>query len=70
MARQVHFVVVVDIDTKEWWVDDDTFTARFAKDEGTWNTDTSTWSATEDDDHHLALEILNPVGSQTDKEVE
>lgn len=59
MSKQVHFVVVVDLATKEWWVDDDTFTARFGKDEGTWDTDTYTWEPTNWDDNITALEILN-----------
>jgi hypothetical protein len=59
MSRQVHYVVVVDLTTKEWWVDDDTFTARFGKDEGTWDTDTYEWETTNWDDNITALEILN-----------
>ena len=65
MAREVYFVVVVDLDDKSWRVDDDTFMARFGKDEGTWDTDTETWSPTTWDDNIEALEILNPIGSQS-----
>lgn len=64
MARQVHFVVVVDLDEKYWFVDDDTFTARFDKDEGTWDTDTLDWRATTDEENSEALEILKPITSQ------
>jgi hypothetical protein len=64
MARQVHFVVVVDLDDKSWRVDDDTFTARFGKDEGTWLTDTEEWRATTWDENVEALEILKPTTSQ------
>jgi hypothetical protein len=66
MGKQVHFVVVVDLDEKAWWVDDDTFTARFDKDEGTWDTDTLDWRATTDEENIEALEILKPITSQTD----
>lgn len=64
MARQVHFVVVVDLDEKAWFVDDDTFTARFDKDEGTWDTETCDWRATTHEENIEALEILKPITSQ------
>lgn len=64
MAKQVHFVVVVDLDEKYWFVDDNTFMARFATDEGTWDTDTLDWRATTDEEHIEALEILKPITSQ------
>jgi hypothetical protein len=59
MAKQVHFVVVVDLDTKEWFVDDETFMVKFHEGEGTWDTGTETWEATEWDDNLAALDILN-----------
>lgn len=59
MSKQVYFVVVADLDSKSWWIDDDTFTARFQRNEGTWNPDTQEWEATTDDDHWEALQILN-----------
>lgn len=62
MAKQVHFVVVVDLETKKWWVDDETFTARFESDEGTWDTETSDWRGTDWEDNLEALEILNASG--------
>ena len=62
MSKQVHYVVVVDLDTKEWWVDDDTFIARFSGNEGTWDTDKEEWSATEHDENIAALEILHNKG--------
>jgi hypothetical protein len=64
MARQVHFVVVVDLDDKTWAVDDDTFTARFGKDEGTWDTETEEWRATSWEENVDALEILRPIPYQ------
>jgi hypothetical protein len=59
MGKQVHFVVVADLDSESWWIDDETFTARFGNNEGTWNTETEDWEATSDDDHWKALNILN-----------
>ena len=64
MARQVHFVVVVDIDKKAWWVDDETFMAHFAEDEGTWDTEALDWRATTHEENIEALEILKPITSQ------
>jgi len=59
MGKQVHFVVVADLDSETWWVDDEMFSARFAKDEGTWNTDTEQWEETDWDDTLAGLNILN-----------
>lgn len=64
MSKQVHFVVTVDLDTKEWWVDDDGFSSRFRDGEGTWDTEKQEWSETEWDDNIAALNILFPVASQ------
>ena len=59
MSKQVHFVVVADLDSETWWVDDDTFIARFGKNEGTWNTVTEQWEETSWDDNLAGLNILN-----------
>jgi hypothetical protein len=59
MGKQVHFVVVADLDSETWWVDDEIFMARFGKDEGTWNTDTDQWEPTEWDDNLKGLRILD-----------
>ena len=59
MSKQVHFVVCVDLDTMEWWVDDETFTARFREGEGTWDTEKQEWLETEWDDNVKALDILH-----------
>lgn len=58
MSKQVHYVVVADLDSRTWWVDDDTFMARFGKNEGTWNTDTEQWEETAWDDNLAGLNIL------------
>jgi hypothetical protein len=60
MSKQVYFVVAVDLNSKEVFIDDETFTARFKRDEQVWNTETNQWE--EDDQAFLyedALEILN-----------
>jgi len=63
MSKQIHFVVCVDLDSKKWWVDDDSFSARFGDGEGTWDTETEEWSETSWDDNIDALDILNPNGA-------
>lgn len=64
MSKQVHFVVAVDLETKRWWIDDGTFTARFGSDEGTWDTETQEWSSTTWEENLDALGILNPIGQE------
>lgn len=59
MGKQVYMIVAVDIDDNEWWVDDDTFIARFGKNEGTWNEETEEWEETVWEDNVKALDILN-----------
>jgi hypothetical protein len=59
MSKQVHFVVVADLDSETWWVDDETLMARFGKDEGTWNTDTGQWEPTDWEDNLKGLRILD-----------
>lgn len=61
MSRQVIFVVAVDIDTQEVFIDDETLVARFTRDEQVWNTDTNQWECDDDEStlYGQALEILN-----------
>lgn len=61
MSRQVMFVIAVDIDTKEVFIDDDSLTARFSREEQIWNTDTEEWEADDDEAtaYYEALELLN-----------
>lgn len=59
MGKQVHFVVVADLDSETWWVDDETLMARFQEDETTWNTTTEDWEKTSRDDNLAGLNILN-----------
>lgn len=60
MSKQVYFVIGVDIDSKEPFIDDESFMARFGKHEQVWDTDLECWI--DDDNQNLysqALEILN-----------
>jgi hypothetical protein len=62
MAREVYFVLAVDIDNKTVFIDDETFTARFSKDEQVLDTEKQRWrdyDGDEDEEYYLALEILN-----------
>jgi hypothetical protein len=67
MSKQVYFVIGVDLDDNEVFIDDEAFKARFDKYEQVWDTEKSEW--TEDEDLELyskALEILN--GTPLNKE--
>ena len=58
MATVVHFVISVDLDTKEKRIDDDTLSAVFHS--GTaWDTEKCEWFVEEDDEYQEALAILN-----------
>ena len=60
LSRQVYFVVGVDLDSKEPFIDDDTFTARFSKSEQVWDTELNEWvNDPELELYAEALEILN-----------
>jgi hypothetical protein len=60
MSKQVYFVIGVDLDSKEPFIDDDTFTARFSKSEQVWDTETNEWvSDPELELYAEALEIIN-----------
>lgn len=61
MGRQVMFVIAVDIDTKEVFIDDDSLVARFASNEQIWNTETSEWESDDEEStaYSQALELLN-----------
>jgi superoxide dismutase len=60
LSKQVYFVVGVDLDSKEPFIDDDTFTARFSKSEQVWDTELNEWvNDPELELYAEALEILN-----------
>lgn len=64
MAKQHHFVVVFDEDTKEFSMDWDTVSSRFA-DGNVWNKDTDYWESAsindEDDSNYYKQEALDAV---------
>lgn len=59
MSKKVSYVVVVDIDEKVAYVDDQAFVSKFSLNEGTYDTTTKEWTETEWDDHIKALMILS-----------
>jgi hypothetical protein len=59
MGRQVYFVVSVDLDDNSVAIDDDTFMARFGKDEQVWDDNKGEWREYEDGEYEKAVEILN-----------
>jgi hypothetical protein len=59
MARQVYFVIAVDLDDKTIRIDDDTFMARFGKEEQVWDDHKSVWREDEGSEYLEALELLN-----------
>jgi hypothetical protein len=60
MSKQVYFVIGVDVDDKEVFIDDEAFIARFDKHQQVWDTEKSEWSRDENLElYSKALEILN-----------
>ena len=57
MARLVHYVLVVDLDTGEVHIDNDTAIARF-DDELLYDTDKDEWREETEDESNEAYEIL------------
>jgi hypothetical protein len=61
MARTVHFVIAVDLDSKTVHIDDDTFTAKF-HDGALYDDETQQWREEDYDTEYLpALQLLNTV---------
>lgn len=63
MAKYVHFVIAVNLDTKEVIIDDDTFTAKFPDgglydDDADWD-EASGWRDETEDEGELARQIIN-----------
>ena len=63
MSRQVYFVIAVDVDTKEVFIDDDVLVARFASNEQVWNTETEQWEGDDEEAtlYSQALHLLNTL---------
>lgn len=61
MGLRVMFVVAVDVDEKQAYIDDRTFMQRFGLREGIWDTDLECWVDVDDDGetYYEALRILN-----------
>jgi hypothetical protein len=59
MAREITFVLTVDLDNQTVRIDDDTYVARFGRDEQVWDTELTKWRDYEDGELTLAVEILN-----------
>jgi hypothetical protein len=60
VSKQVVFVITVDIDKREAFIDDALFMAKFGKSEQAWDTDTQKWVGDPENElYYQALEILN-----------
>jgi hypothetical protein len=60
MSRQVHFVIAVDVDDKNVFIDDETYSAKFDLCQGYWDTEKEQWIEDEDGSlYYEALAILN-----------
>jgi hypothetical protein len=60
LSKQVFFVIGVDLDDKEVFISDDTYSARFSEDEQVWDTDANEWIEDDDRKYYLdALDLLN-----------
>ena len=66
MSRLVYFVVGVDLDDKEIYIDDETFMAVFSKSQQVWDTDLNEWREYEADEYERAVDLLNtrPLGGE------
>jgi hypothetical protein len=62
------FVIAVDVDEKEVYIDDDSLVARFASNEQVWNTDTQEWELDTEDAalYQEALNLLNTLRVKQD----
>jgi hypothetical protein len=60
VSKQVVFVISVDIEHKEAFIDDALFMAKFGKSEQAWDTEAQEWvEDPENELYYQALEILN-----------
>lgn len=60
MAKQVHFVIAVDVDNQTIFIDDDTYTAKFDRAEQVWDSEAEHWLGDDDGSYYQsALTILN-----------
>lgn len=66
MAREIHFVIAVDIDNGTLSIDDGTYEARFSSNEQVWDTDKTEWRELQGKEYELALELLNTKRLEND----
>lgn len=66
MAREIHFVIAVDIDNGTLSIDDGTYQARFSSNEQVWDTDKTEWRELQGKEYELALELLNTKRLEND----
>jgi hypothetical protein len=67
VSKQVYFVIGVDLDDKQVFIDDEAFQARFGKHEQVWDTEDSIWVRDEDLElYSEALKILNTTPLNSD----
>jgi len=66
MAREIHFVIAVDIDNGTISIDDGSYQARWAGNEQVWDTDKRDWRELEDNEYEIALDLLNTKRLEND----
>ena len=59
MAREVQFIISVNLDDKTCRIDDDSFMLRYSAMEQVWDTDLEEWTSYQEGEYELALELLN-----------
>lgn len=59
MAREIKFIISIDLDAQTSSIDDGSFTIRYQDWEQVWNTDTQDWQPYKEGEYDLALQILN-----------
>jgi len=59
MARQVVFVISVDIDNKIVFINDDVLTTVFEADQSVWDTEAMEWRKHTYNEYQKALRLLN-----------
>ena len=67
MAREIHFVIAVDIDNRTLSIDDGSYEARWSSDEQVWDTEKTEWREFEGEEYELALELLNTMKLEKDQ---
>lgn len=66
MAREIKFIISVDLDDGTSTIDDASFMERYSSAEQVWYTDLKEWRQYEEGEYQLALEILNTKPLEND----